>query len=76
MSKNWYRESIADLTIILIWIYKQIETDGSFIFYETNVDPYVIYFYADVLPTKVFYSNILAQELKNQKYTLTFFLRF
>lgn len=73
MSRNWYRESIADLTIILIRIYKQIETDGLFIFYETNVNPYVIHFYADFLPTKVFYLNILAQELKNQQYTLTIF---
>lgn len=27
------------------------------------------------LPTKVFYSNILAQELKNQQYTLTILLK-
>lgn len=31
--------------------------------------------YADVLSTKVFYSNILAQELKNQQYTLTILLK-
>lgn len=33
MSSNWYRESIADSNaFIVIRIYKQIETDGLFIF--------------------------------------------